>query len=149
VVARSPLPQHRPRTSTDTVPAFTRNTNSDAPMIITASAARNAASTSGRDVSDATIVAARSRQPSDISATGSAPRTTATRKSPPTSGTATSSLNSESAISWTMMTGQLAAAMRAPRFSAYLRTSRNDLMLTGIRPLISDPRWHNCVGAGS
>ena len=65
------------------------------------------------------------------------------------SGIATSTLNSESAISWTMITGQLAAAMSAPRFSAYFRVSRKKFMLTGIRdPCSRSLGWHNGVGAG-
>jgi hypothetical protein len=86
-----------PRTSTPTVPALMRNTNSEPPTIAEANDSRKAASTMGRDISDPTIVAASSRQSSDIRAPGSAPSTSATRRMPPTSGTASRILNSESA----------------------------------------------------
>ena len=106
-----------PRTSTATVPALTRNTNSDPPTTTTPRAARNAASTTGRDIKRGDD---RRGQISPARAT-SAPR--ARRPTPArqgrsrrSSGIATSTLNSESATAWTTTTGQLAAAIERAAF---------------------------------
>ena len=116
-------------TSTATVPAFTRKTNSEPPTPTTPTASRKAVSTTGCDNSAATVVAAMSRHSSDMRATGSVPRTSATRKMPPTMGMATTTLNTVSAIAWMSVTGQLAAAMRAPRFNTDFNRSRYDMGL--------------------
>jgi hypothetical protein len=108
------------RTSTPTVPPLIRNTNTDPPTTTTPSDSRNDTSTSGCDRRAETIVAASSRESSDISERGSAPTTSAARKIPPTNGAAINSLNSESAADWMSATGQFAAARRAPRLSTGL-----------------------------
>src|SRR3954471_6509544 len=100
------------------VPALTTKVRIDPPTSTSRPAATNAASAAGLCISaamiDVTISLASPRRSSDMLVSSSS----ATMKAPPTIGTASISLRLDSATNCTTTSGQLAAAISAPRFRA-------------------------------
>src|SRR5262245_22091649 len=116
--------------SSATVPPFTTNWSTDPATKTSDAEAMKATSAPGLAVSAETIEVAMSRRSPRSRSLSGVSSSSATRKAPPTIGTASSSLTLESATNPTMTSGQLAAAMSAPRFRAAFRPGAVDMAQT-------------------
>ena len=100
-----------------TVPPLTTNVSVEPPSRTSTNAAPNAVSATGLAPSATSTAPMISRTSPASTSRRSAPSRSTTRKIPPTTGTASSSFKVPSATNWTAMSGQFAAASKAPRLS--------------------------------
>jgi glycosyltransferase involved in cell wall biosynthesis len=100
--------------------------------------ATNAASATGLAINAERMEVTMSRTSPRSRSLRLASRSSATRKAPPTIGTASRSLRTDSVTNWTITSGQLAAAISAPRFKAAF--SPGVCGITLVVPIVSCDR---------